>query len=86
MTSFNCCLQVSFVFSGGIERDWVGVPRKLFMPGQGKSRCACVKNFGPPSHDSKRATHNDRGDLDHPNLQEYADCQPDQPECFVKAD
>ncbi|XP_050691044.1 neuferricin-like [Eriocheir sinensis] len=72
--------------SGGIERDWVGVPRKLFIPGQSNSRCACVKNFGPPSHDPKRVTHNDRGDLDHPNLQEYANCAPHQPECFVKTD
>ncbi|KAK8405991.1 hypothetical protein O3P69_007007 [Scylla paramamosain] len=71
--------------SGGIERDWVGVPRKLFMPGQSKSRCACVKNFGAPSHDPKRINH-DRGDLDHPNLQEYPKCEPDQPECYVKLD
>ena len=27
--------------SGGVTRDWVGVPRQLATAG-GKSRCACV--------------------------------------------
>ncbi|XP_030847183.1 neuferricin-like [Strongylocentrotus purpuratus] len=29
--------------SGGISRDWIGVPRKLFNPGTNKQRCACIK-------------------------------------------
>jgi len=37
---------IYFLFrSGGIERDWVGVPRMLFenSNAQSTSRCACVK-------------------------------------------
>jgi len=32
--------------SGGVERDWVGVPRQIFMPEKKTYRCACVKDFG----------------------------------------
>lgn len=70
--------------SGGVERDWEGVPRKLFSPGQSKPRCACVKSLGPPSHDPKRVPHDNRGDLDHPNIEEYPGCPPDQLTCLVK--
>ena len=67
-----------------MERDWVGVPRKLKIPGRSSPRCACVRGFGPPSHDLSRKNHNNRGDLDHPNLQEYEGCIPDQPTCINK--
>lgn len=33
--------------SGGVTRDWVGVPRIYTDPTARGSRCACVKNFGP---------------------------------------
>ncbi|CAL4129017.1 unnamed protein product, partial [Meganyctiphanes norvegica] len=72
--------------SGGIEREWKGVPRKLIKAGQPKPRCACVKPYGPPSHDPTRTNHNNRGDLENPNLQEYPGCQPDQPTCVVPDD
>ncbi|XP_056141329.1 neuferricin [Lampris incognitus] len=45
--------------SGGVQRDWVGVPRKLYSPGSSHSRCVCVK-------DSSAAQN--------PNLQEYEGC------------
>jgi len=68
--------------SGGITRDWVGVPRKLFKPGNGQSRCACVKNFGPPQSDDVPASAQaNRGDLDHPNMQEYPGCDPTAVSC-----
>ncbi|RCN50175.1 cytochrome b5-like Heme/Steroid binding domain protein [Ancylostoma caninum] len=53
--------------SGGIQRDWAGVPRLLYDPNTKQQRCACVKNFGTglSSYGSKS---NNRGDLDHPNL------------------
>jgi predicted heme/steroid binding protein len=35
--------------SGGIQRDWVGVPRELFQPKTKSYRCACVRATGPPS-------------------------------------
>ncbi|TKR77429.1 hypothetical protein L596_018404 [Steinernema carpocapsae] len=65
--------------SGGIHREWVGVPRKLFNSATKSHRCACVKNFGPPlaTHDE----HGKRGDLDHPNLQEYDECSPTSMSC-----
>ncbi|KAI1731877.1 cytochrome b5-like heme/Steroid binding domain-containing protein [Ditylenchus destructor] len=34
--------------SGGVKRDWVGVPRKLHIAKDKSFRCACVKNFGAP--------------------------------------
>ncbi|XP_046876694.1 neuferricin [Hypomesus transpacificus] len=52
--------------SGGVHRDWVGVPRLLFSPGSSRSRCVCVEN---PS-----TTGN-------PNLQEYQDCPPEAESC-----
>ncbi|MCL4137507.1 UNVERIFIED_CONTAM: hypothetical protein GTU68_048514 [Idotea baltica] len=60
--------------SGGVHRDWVGVPRRLFHPGRENERCGCVKNFGPPSHDPTRNPHLNRGDLDHPHVKEYPGC------------
>ncbi|KAK7081595.1 Neuferricin [Halocaridina rubra] len=72
--------------SGGVDRDWVGVPRKLYSPGQSKPRCACIKTSGPPSYDPQRKIHNDRGDLEYPNLEEYAGCRQDDTECFIVDD
>lgn len=37
-------LFVPYLFSGGIDRDWIGVPRKLFdNTSKQDPRCACVK-------------------------------------------
>ncbi|VDK53380.1 unnamed protein product, partial [Cylicostephanus goldi] len=52
--------------SGGIQRDWVGVPRLLYDPNTKQQRCACVKNFGTGL--SSYGEKGNRGDLDHPNL------------------
>ena len=70
--------------SGGVVREWAGVPRRLFYPGR-EARCACVRPRGAPSTDpgDRRA---DRGDLDNPHLQEYAGCEPDSRECRSKED
>jgi predicted heme/steroid binding protein len=35
--------------SGGPKRDWVGKPRRLFLPKFDSYRCACVKDFGLPT-------------------------------------
>ena len=64
--------------SGGIERDWVGVPRKLFYPGR-KERCACVRTSGPPSTDPSAKS--DVGDLENPHLNEYKECRPEEASC-----
>jgi hypothetical protein len=56
-----------YICSGGIQRDWVGVPRKYFRPGSPTPRCACVKNIGAPSHNPGVKNHKDNGDLDNPN-------------------
>ncbi|XP_063002665.1 neuferricin [Elgaria multicarinata webbii] len=61
--------------SGGVTRDWTGVPRKLYEPGSSRSHCVCVKTEGLLS---------DRGDLDNPNLQEYEGCHPLADWCAVK--
>lgn len=69
--------------SGGVDRDWIGVPRKLYKPGTKQSHCVCVKTTGPPSDQNPEdPTQRNRGDLDHPNLREYADCSPRAVTCF----
>lgn len=64
--------------SGGITREWRGVPRKLFYPGQ-QPRCACVRNSGAPSIDP--GAKSNRGDLDSPHVKEYPGCDPSNWEC-----
>ncbi|XP_071757087.1 neuferricin [Centroberyx gerrardi] len=54
--------------SGGVERDWTGVPRKLFTPGSSGSRCVCVQ---------------DPSTAENPNLQEYQDCSPHADSCPI---
>ncbi|KAM4620305.1 neuferricin isoform 2-T2 [Polymixia lowei] len=54
--------------SGGVERDWTGVPRKLFSPGSSRSRCVCVE---------------DPSTAENPNLQEYKGCPPHADSCPV---
>ncbi|XP_052514109.1 neuferricin [Budorcas taxicolor] len=69
--------------SGGVSRDWIGVPRKLFKPGV-KPHCVCVRTTGPPSDQSpENPLHRNRGDLDHPNLGEYPGCPPLSITCSV---
>lgn len=55
--------------SGGISRDWVGVPRQYYDVNTKSYRCACIKqdqvdNIG--------------------NIKEYEDCEKDSNICFVK--
>ena len=69
-------------FSGGIERNWVGVPRELHKKGK-DPRCVCVKNTGPPSNAPDKAEHQNRGDLDHPDLKEYPNCPSNSDSCQV---
>ncbi|KAF5308723.1 hypothetical protein FQR65_LT06084 [Abscondita terminalis] len=54
--------------SGGIERSWIGFPRKLFEPGSDSYRCACVKEE----------------DLALGNLKEYEGCISNFDTCYVK--
>ena len=70
------------VFSGGISRNWVGVPRRYFRPGKKDPRCACVRSTGPPSDNPDGNTN--RGDLDNPNFKEYPDCSQDSISCKIK--
>lgn len=56
--------------SGGVERDWEGVPRKYFDVGATNYRCACVD-------DSK---------LQNEKLKEYDGCDPKSTTCFYKID
>ncbi|KAM8835532.1 neuferricin [Synchiropus picturatus] len=57
--------------SGGVERNWEGVPRKLFSPGSSSARCVCVQ-------DPSAAEEN-------PNLQQYEDCPSHSDSCTIKA-
>ncbi|XP_048083605.1 neuferricin isoform X3 [Alosa alosa] len=56
--------------SGGVKREWVGVPRKLFSPGSSRSRCVCLQQELSRS--------------DNPNLQEYSGCPAEAESCFVR--
>lgn len=58
--------------SGGIKRDWEGVPRIYHKPGSKSTRCACIKTTGPPI--DQPGSKSDRGDLDNPNFKQYLDC------------
>ncbi|CAN7986672.1 unnamed protein product [Ixodes hexagonus] len=69
--------------SGGIQRSWAGVPRQYFEPNTQTKRCVCVRTTGPPSDAAEGAKHNNRGDLDHPQLKEYPGCQPTSDTCKV---
>ncbi|XP_072099521.1 neuferricin [Mobula birostris] len=67
--------------SGGIERNWVGVPRKLYKVGSKNYRCVCVRTDGPASNQPSSA-HN-RGDLDNPALAEYPGCESVSDSCVL---
>ncbi|CAH2003016.1 unnamed protein product [Acanthoscelides obtectus] len=54
--------------SGGISRDWVGVPRQLYEPGSKSYRCACI------SDENKELG----------SIKEYDDCDPTSTSCFIK--
>lgn len=55
--------------SGGVVRDWKGVPRKLFSPGSSSVRCVCVEDQSAADED--------------PNLQKYDRCPPHADSCYV---
>ncbi|UYV76522.1 CYB5D2 [Cordylochernes scorpioides] len=69
--------------SGGISRDWVGVPRQLYTPGKSHPSCVCVRAEGPPS-DNPNSSENS-GDLEHPGLQEYPGCSTMSAACRTTA-
>ncbi|NXT78048.1 NEUFC protein, partial [Zapornia atra] len=69
--------------SGGVSRDWAGVPRKLYQPGAGGSRCVCVRTAGPPWDQQGSSQHSNRGDLDEAQLEEYEGCPPLAQQCVV---
>ncbi|CAG9114596.1 unnamed protein product [Plutella xylostella] len=54
--------------SGGITREWTGVPRQLFTPGEDKPQCVCVDT----SKDHSAAL-----------LKEYDNCQPTSTTCIA---
>lgn len=72
--------------SGGVNRKWTGVPRLYHKPGTEKPRCVCVRNTGPPSDLPEGGEHKNRGDLDNPQLKEYANCKPKSVSCPVPKD
>ncbi|KAJ8967513.1 hypothetical protein NQ314_002828 [Rhamnusium bicolor] len=54
--------------SGGILREWVGVPRQLYEPGSKSFRCACINE-----HNEKLG-----------QIKEYDGCGTKSISCFVK--
>lgn len=59
--------------SGGVDRDWVGVPRMLFETVSAQSpRCACI-NLKSKEYEENRAL-----------LREYNGCTKYATKCIVK--
>ncbi|KAJ9599854.1 hypothetical protein L9F63_009894 [Diploptera punctata] len=56
--------------SGGIQRDWIGVPRQLYEPGSKSFRCACINE-------------SQLNGLKKGNMKEYPDCNPKATSCWV---
>lgn len=67
ITHYIC---IFFHFSGGIQRDWAGVPRQYYEVASKSYRCACV------------ATDNEVVG----NLREYPGCESDSSSCFIKTE
>jgi len=65
-TRFWCTKQ-----SGGISRDWIGVPRQYFERPGGQYRCACV-DLSSKLYKEHEA-----------NIREYEGCLEDSPTCTV---
>lgn len=61
--------------SGGIERDWTGVPRKLYTPGADSYRCACVQL------ETEGGVIGDRQG----NLETYENCDLRATSCYVQS-
>lgn len=57
--------------SGGIQRDWVGVPRQLYEPGSKSFRCACIheRELNGPKKGK---------------LKMYPGCDPKEISCWLK--
>lgn len=56
--------------SGGIDRSWIGVPRKYFELGSTSFRCVCIEGEL----------------LSSPNIKEYDDCDSESVSCYYKLD
>lgn len=64
-----------FISSGGIERDWIGVPRMLFeSPNSKEYRCACAKLDSKEYEETKGM------------LREYSQCPKSSTKCVVKTE
>lgn len=58
--------------SGGVVRDWAGVPRRLFSSASNGVRCVCVEDPSAAEED--------------PNLQKYDGCHPQADSCSMGED
>lgn len=70
-----------FCCSHGIKRDWIGVLRQYYQPGDSHTRCACVRDNGRPSSGDSSSIN---GDLNHPYLKVYEGCKPTATSCFIE--
>ena len=56
-------------YSGGVSRDWVGVPRQYFEHPGGQYRCACVNLHSKDYRDNIAS------------VREYDECLEESTEC-----
>jgi len=65
LTRFWCSTR-----SGGIQRNWVGVPRQLYIFETKTHRCACVRTEGPPSMSAIEYADEELDEDDEPDFHE----------------
>ena len=66
--------------SGGIKREWGGVPRQYFYKKMKDPRCACIRDSGLNADGQDTGN---RGDLDNPLFKVYENCDPQAIECKI---
>jgi len=72
------------MYSGGVTRDWAGVPRKLFTPGSGQSRCVCIKDeTSATSDDDEKRVQLQPESEPNPKLRLYENCDPRAVSCQI---
>jgi hypothetical protein len=67
LSRFIFTFEVNSYFSGGIERTWVGVPRRYFDSLKKVERCVCIETI----------------DLQDGRFRQYKDCSPTSTECRI---
>lgn len=72
LRSLGKLINILICFSGGISRNWIGVPRQYFEMATGKERCVCVRLDSPEYVENKAS------------FSDYKNCAVDATSCFIE--